>query len=113
MAPHPHPLSALSIEESAIARDVVRSLNPGSVIVFRQIFLYEPPKAQVSAFLELEHAGKVTDATPRPPRLAQVWFDVAERDAPAKFAESVVDLKTKKVVSTRTTLPGQHASLIM
>lgn len=113
MSRHPHPLSALTVEESIVARDVIRSLHPDSVLLFRQIFLFEPPKAQVTAFLELEHSGKLTDETSRPCRLAQVWFDVCGRDQAANYAESVIDLRTKTVVSTQTTGPGQLASLIM
>ncbi|SPO05410.1 related to peroxisomal amine oxidase (copper-containing) [Cephalotrichum gorgonifer] len=113
MAQLPHPLSALTVEESAVARDVIRSLHPDTVLLFRQIYLYEPPKAQVAEFLELEHSGKLTDTTPRPPRLAQVWFDVGAREKTPKYAESIVDIGLKTVVSTRTTGPGQLSSLIM
>jgi len=110
MAPIPHPLSALTVEESQAARDIVKAAYPGSFIYFRNIFLREAPKAQVFAFLELEHSGKLTDDTPRPPRFAQVWCDVG-KDKEAKYIEAVVDLAAGKITGTLSHGVGQHASL--
>jgi primary-amine oxidase len=110
---HPHPLSALTIEESHVARGVVKAAYPDSVLVFRQIFLYEPPKDQVIAFLELEHAGQVTESSPRPARLAQVWFDAAAKAEEPKYSECIIDIQEKKILSTQSTGPGEFPSLIM
>ncbi|KAI9146950.1 copper amine oxidase [Paramyrothecium foliicola] len=109
----PHPLSALSIAESNIARDVVQAAYPGSLLYFRQIFLREPPKAEVFTFLELEHSGRVTNDTPRPARRAQVWFDVGGLEKHAEYVEAVVDLASKKIEATRSHGTGQQASLVM
>lgn len=96
MAPIPHPLSALSIEETNQARDVVRTLHPGAVLDFRAIYMLEPPKSEVLKFLALEHEGKVTESTPRPDRLAQLRYDVIEAGKEPEYHESVVDLRTNK-----------------
>ncbi|KXJ90059.1 copper amine oxidase [Microdochium bolleyi] len=113
MAPLPHPLSALTVEESGVARDVVQAAYPNTLILFRQIFLREAPKSEVFAFLELEHSGKVTDSTPRPPRLAQVWFDVGGKDKDAEYVEAVVDIAARKITGTRSHGAGELSSLVM
>lgn len=112
MAP-PHPLSALSVQESEIARDVIQAAHPNTILYFRQIFLREPPKSEVFAFLELEHSGKLTDNSPRPARLAQVWFDVGARDKDAEYVEAVVDLASRKITGTAGHGIGMHSSLVM
>ncbi|TPX18108.1 uncharacterized protein E0L32_011832 [Thyridium curvatum] len=96
MDTHPHPLSALSLDETNQARDVVRSLHNGCVLDFRQIFLLEPPKSEVVDFLELEHAGKVTSSTPWPARMAHVRYDVLEPGKAPAYHESDIDLRTSK-----------------
>ncbi|RYP14183.1 hypothetical protein DL765_006544 [Monosporascus sp. GIB2] len=113
MSQPPHPLSALSAEETALARDVIRACYPGAVLMFRQIFLFEPPKSEVVKFLDLEHAGKLTESTPRPPRLAQVWFDVVAADKIAEYNESVVNIRLGKRVSNQVVTSESQAALIM
>ncbi|KAM0273128.1 hypothetical protein ACHAQH_008477 [Verticillium albo-atrum] len=109
----PHPLSALSVEESNAARDVVLEAHKGAVLKFRVIFLLEPPKAEVVAFLDLEHAGKVTSETPRPIRTAQVHYDVIGGESPAEYHESVVDLRSNKIIDTKIIAKTSQASLIV
>ena len=112
MAPTiPHPLSDLSVEETNKARDLVLELHPGAVIDFRSIYLLEPPKADVVPFLELEHAGKLTWSTPRPPRLAQVKYDVIGGQKAAEYHESVINLGAARRVSHEVIGPGRHANL--
>lgn len=109
----PHPLSDLSVEESNLARDVVLKLHPGTVIDFRAIYLLEPNKEDVVQFLNIEHAGKLTPDTPRPPRLAQVKYDVIGGSEPTRYHESIIDVV--KVERVRHTVVDQeyHASLSM
>lgn len=113
MSPIPHPLSALSIDETNAARDAVLAAHKGSVLQFRLIYLLEPPKADVVAFLELEHAGKVTAETPRPPRTAQVSYDVIGGEKSAEYHESIVDLGLGKVVGSKIVDQKHQASLVL
>ncbi|CRK35304.1 hypothetical protein BN1723_004092 [Verticillium longisporum] len=109
----PHPLSALTVAESDVARDAVLAAHEGAVLKFRLIFLLEPPKAKVITFLDLEHAGKVIAETPRPIRTAQVHYDVIGGDNAAVYQESVVDLSSKKVVDTKIVAKVHQASLVL
>ncbi|KAK8045034.1 hypothetical protein PG993_005058, partial [Apiospora rasikravindrae] len=104
----PHPLSALSLDETNLARDIVKDTYSDVVIQFRQILLHEPPKSQVSAFLDLEHAGKVTDETPRPPRLALATYDVIGGTKFPEYHESIIDLREKKRVGHEVVSSGTH-----
>lgn len=108
----PHPLSHLSLTETNRARDVVLGLHPGTVLNFRTVYLFEPPKAEVLPFLELEHAGKVTESTPRPARLAQARYDVIKPGSKRpEYHESVVDIHSGKRVSHQVVGSEHHASL--
>lgn len=70
-----HPLAILSEAETNLARDVVKAAHPKTVIDFREIYLQEPPKKQLLDFLAIEHAGRLSPTTPRPPRLALAVSD--------------------------------------
>ncbi|KAK1994610.1 copper amine oxidase [Colletotrichum falcatum] len=111
MAPLPHPLSALSLEETKQARDVVLADHDGSVLDFRQIYLWEPPKAEVLEFLDLEHSGKLTASSPRPARCAQVFYDVIGGASKAQYTESIVDLGLAKIIDQKVIGPEHHAGL--
>ncbi|KAK2056898.1 copper amine oxidase [Colletotrichum caudatum] len=113
MASIPHPLSALSLEETKQARDVVLAAHDGSVLDFRQIYLWEPPKAEVLEFLDLEHSGKLTSSSPRPARCAQVFYDVIGGASKAQYTESIVDLGLGKIVDQKVIGSEHHASLAM
>lgn len=113
MATIPHPLSALSLEETNRARDIVLAAHPGSVLDFRQNYLWEPPKADVVKFLELEHSGALTASSPRPARCAQVFYDVIGGSAKAQYYESVVDLGLGKIVDQKVIGSEHQASLTM
>lgn len=108
----PHPLSALSLNETNQARDIVLSLHPGTIVNFRTVYLTEPPKAEVIPFLALEHAGKVTEFTPRPARLAEARYDVVTTGSKyPEYHESVVDLRTLQRVKHQVVGSEHHASL--
>ncbi|KAK1851036.1 copper amine oxidase [Colletotrichum chrysophilum] len=111
MAAIPHPLSALSLEETNKARDIVLAAHPGSVLDFRQNYLWEPPKAEVLKFLDLEHSGKLTASSPRPARCAQVFYDVIGGATKAQYFESIVDLGLRKIVDQKLIGSEHQASL--
>ncbi|ATY60894.1 copper methylamine oxidase precursor [Cordyceps militaris] len=111
MTATPHPLSALSADEVLRARDVILSLHPGALVDFRVIYLLEPAKADVVPFLDAEHAGTLTADTPRPPRLAQLKYDVIGGDKATQYHESVVDLVTGKRTVNEAIDAKYHASL--
>ncbi|OLN96628.1 Copper amine oxidase 1-like protein 2 [Colletotrichum chlorophyti] len=95
----PHPLTALSEDEFTRARDVVVTLFGANVsLFFRSIFLHEPKKVDLVPFLQAEHAGKLTEETPRPPRRAKVQYDVIDGGKSPEYIQSVVDLQTGKEV---------------
>ncbi len=91
--PRPHPLLQLSAEETNLARQVILDARGSNVAIkFRAIFLEEPLKKELSVFLDLEHAGKVTADTPRPARLARIQYDVVQSEKNVEYMESVVDI---------------------
>lgn len=95
----PHPLAPLTEAEFAIARDaILKSHGPSEPLFFRSLYRQEPTKAELVPFLELEHAGKLTDETPRPPRLAVVEYDVIKKES-SDYSQAVIDLATSAVVS--------------
>ncbi|GKT42723.1 copper amine oxidase 1 [Colletotrichum spaethianum] len=102
----PHPLTALSEDEFKIARDVVTKLHASDFsLFFRAIFLQEPKKAELVPFLQAEHAGSITDATPRPPRRARLQYDVIKPGKLPEYTQSVVDLKSRKEVERTVAEP--------
>ena len=64
MATHTHPLVSLNEAEVNKARDIVRKTHAGAVLHFRVIYLQEPPKAELTRFLDLEHSGRLADIKP-------------------------------------------------
>ena len=106
----PHPLDLLSLEETKTARDIVASLHTDAVLSFREIYLEEPPKAQLIEFLTAEHAGR--DAL-HPHRTALVQYDVIAADRIPHYHESVVDLDERKRISHAVVDENQHAGLTL
>jgi primary-amine oxidase len=94
----PHPLSHLNRAETELARDVLLKYHVDELIEFRQIGLREPPKAELLAFLDLEHRGEVSSTTSRPARLANCQYDVIGKDRVPRYNESVIDLNTQERV---------------
>ena len=109
----PHPLSQLSVSETTTARDVVRRSHPGTLLNFRVIFLLEPPKVDVEAYLELEHSGKLSAESPRPPRLAQAWYDVISNTRIPQYHETIIDLTKAEIVDQKVIDPKSKPSLAM
>lgn len=108
----PHPLDQLSIDETDSARDVVLKARGSQVAIkFRSIFLHEPSKNQLSPFLDLENAGRITSTSPRPPRIAKVQYDVIKADRQHEYKESLVDITQGKEVHQRIVDKVHHASL--
>lgn len=108
MAAVPHPLSALSLGETNKAREIVLAAHPGSVLDFRQNYLWEPPKAEVLKFLELEHTGRLTASSQRPARCAQVFYDVIGGAIKAQYYESIVDLGLGEIVDRKLISSSEH-----
>ncbi len=108
-----HPLIPLSIEESHRVRDIVLGSHKSSIIDFRTISLEEPPKAELQPFLELENSGKLEASTPRPARLARANYDVIGRDKIAKYCESLIDVRSGRVVDQTVVEKPAHAALTL
>jgi hypothetical protein len=107
----PHPLSILSEQETNTARSSIIVAHPDTVIDFRQIYLHEPPKAQLRDFLALEHSGRLSPTSPRPARLALCQYDVIGPDRVPSFHESLVDVALGKRVKHHVVGKQHHASL--
>lgn len=108
----PHPLDPLSILESDSVREaILRIQGNDSAIHFRSIFLEEPPKKDLTKFLDLESAGKTTSTIPRPTRIAKVQYDVIRSSKYHEYMESWIDVKLGKEVRHRTIDKMHQAAL--
>ena len=100
----PHPLEPLSRTEFEQARrSIVTGRGPDVVINFRSIFLEEPIKGELAAFLEAEHAGTTDIQNLHPARRAMVHYDVVKTDGSHEYTHSTVELpsgleKTYRVI---------------
>lgn len=113
MAPQ-HPLSALTIEETNDARDIILKSHPGASIYFRIISLLEPPKAELTKYLDIEHSGRLSPSTPKPARLAEVKYDAIEKGSKVPvYMESWVDLGRRERVKNEVISSEFHASLTL
>ena len=110
MAP-PHPLRNLSTEEINVAREILLAQHHGQVISFREIFLNEPAKVELVAFLELEHSGHLKPSSPRPSRRAKCQYDVINGDKVPEYHESIIDLTKKRRAHHEVIGKEYHASL--
>lgn len=98
----PHPLDPLSVFESDSAREAILGIRGrDSAIHFRSIFLEEPPKKELSLFLDAECFGKITSQTPRPSRIAKVQYDVIRSREHHEYMESWIDVNLGKEVRHR------------
>jgi primary-amine oxidase len=108
----PHPLDQLSATESDLARQVILDTRGGhATIRFRSIALEEPPKKELWAFLELEHAGRLTTQTRRPARQAKAQYDVIRGNKDIEYTESVVDVGSGKETEHRVVEKVHQAAL--
>ena len=109
----PHPLDQLSLEETAIARNVVLQGHSNSVVHFREIFLQEPPKELLRPFLDAERRGDGDADTPRPLREALCQYDVVGSSKVPEFHESIVNVENKNESSQVIVSSQHHASLTL
>ncbi|KAF2173620.1 hypothetical protein M409DRAFT_15898 [Zasmidium cellare ATCC 36951] len=110
----PHPLQQLSYQETEIAKDIIISEHDqNEVILLREIFLQEPAKAELKKFLALEHAGSLTESSPRPSRLARCQYDVIGSDKIPYFHEAVVDVSKKARIEHEVVGKEHQAPLIL
>jgi primary-amine oxidase len=108
-----HPLDDLTVAETNLARKVVLEAYPNAVVDFREIFLAEPPKAQLQLYLNAEHQGSLTADTPRPARQAKCHYDVIGQSSVPEYHEALVGLLLEKVVEKVVVDTKHHASLTM
>ena len=101
MAPAPHPLQMLSVQETETARDIVLATHPDHVIEFRQVDLKEPVKKDLVQYLQLEHAGQLTEKTTTPPRMAKCHYDIIAADRTIEYHEAIIDLEQKNMVENK------------
>ena len=95
----PHPLADLSGAEFTKARDaIVKVYKADQSLFFRSIYRWEPAKDELLPFLEAEHAGTLSDATPRPARIAAVEYEVIDGTKQV-FHRAGVNISTGEVVS--------------
>lgn len=111
----PHPFKILNVEETRIARDVILSLHPKTVVDFREIYLQEPEKELMKQYLELEHAAQPgqSPASRKLPRLAKCQYDVIGSDKIPEYHESIVDVELKKRVRHEVVGKEKQASLTL
>lgn len=109
----PHPLDQLSFSEISIARETILNARGSSVIEFRSIALEEPPKAELLAFLDVEHNGVLSSRTRRPTRVARVQYDLVRADRSHEYTESLVNLDNKSETFHRMVDKMHQPSLTM
>jgi primary-amine oxidase len=110
----PHPLEQLTLEESDKACNIIKAVRGSDVMIrFRSIFLDEPAKELLVPYLKAEHDGQLNSSTPRPPRLAQVHYDVVGKDKKFVYTESKVDLITEKETEHRLIGPPHLSNLTL
>lgn len=108
-----HPLDILLADEINTARDVLLTQYPGKVIDFREIYLQEPPKAELKEFLSLEHSGRLSPTSPRPARLARCLFDVFGSKNVPECHEALIDVVLRKKVKDEVVGSKHHANMIL
>ena len=114
MASPPHPLIPLSIAETNAAREILLKSHSGASVYFRIISLLEPPKAQLTKFLDAEHSGRLSSSTPRPARVAEVKYDAIESGSKVPvYQEAWVDIGQRKVIKHELISTEFHASLTL
>lgn len=108
----PHPLQQLSHQETLQAKEAILAEHgKNELILIREIFLQEPPKADLIKFLELEHSGRLTSSSPRPARSARCQYDVVGADKNAYFHEAIVDLEKNARVHHEVISQEHHPAL--
>ncbi|KAG9245340.1 primary-amine oxidase [Calycina marina] len=109
-----HPLDVLSVEETNKARQIIIDTRCAkTALLFRSIALEEPPKAELTQFLDIEHAGKLTTETKRPARIAKIQYDVVSGKDEHEYTESWVDVVTGEETRKRIVDKVHHAALTL
>lgn len=93
-----HPLQNISAGEIEQARNVVLAYHGKDVISFREVFIQEPRKAELSRYLDAEHSGKLSSTFPRPSRVAKCQYDVIGGDRIPCYHEATIDIQAGKVL---------------
>ncbi|KAI1614785.1 primary-amine oxidase [Exophiala viscosa] len=109
---HRHPLDQLSGDEVKVVRQAVINARKAAIL-FRNVYTFEPAKAELVKFLNAEHAGTLSAETPRPPRQARAQYDVVYEDGSHEYMESVIDIASENEVSMRKPEKGLQQSLTM
>lgn len=113
-ATRPHPLDQLTSRETSIARDaVLGALGRNAVVEFRAISLEEPRKAELLAYLELEHSGRLSSQTQTPARVARLQYDIVHPDKSHEYVESLVDIEARRETMHRVVDKKHQPSLTM
>jgi primary-amine oxidase len=107
-----HPLQSISANEIQSARDVVLAYHDKDVISFREIFIQEPRKAELSRFLDAEHSG-VAQTSALPSRLAKCQYDVIGSDKVPYYHEATVDIKAGAVLEHEVIGKGLQPALTL
>lgn len=107
-----HPLDQLTSDEVDIAREVVKKARQ-SLLLFRNVFAVEPPKAELIKFLAAEHAGTISEITPRPARQARVQYETIGQDKSHEYLESIIDLSSQTEVSKRSVEKGRQQAFTL
>ena len=107
-----HPLQGISAAEIQSARDVVLKYHDKNVISFREIFIQEPRKAELSRYLDAEHNGKLSAAA-GPSRLAKCQYDVIGFDKIPYYHEATVDIKAGIVLEHEVIGKGLQPALTL
>jgi primary-amine oxidase len=108
-----HPLQNISAAEIQSARDVVLAFHNKDVISFREIFIQEPRKAELSRYLDAEHSGKLSTDSTSPSRLAKCQYDVIGADKIPYYHEATVDIKAGNVLEHEIIGKGSQPALTL
>ena len=109
----PHPLQNISAAEIQRARDVILENHSNDVINFREIFIQEPRKSDLSRYLDAEHRGQRLSSSEAPRRMAKCQYDVIGADKIPYYHEAVVDLMESQVAEHETIGKGSQAALTL
>lgn len=108
-----HPLRNISAAEIQRARNTILAHHDKDVISFREIFLQEPRKAELSRYLDAEHSGQPPSVSACPSRLAKCQYDVIGADKIPYYHEATIDVKAGKLLEHEVIGKGSQAALTL
>ncbi|EGX52043.1 hypothetical protein AOL_s00043g433 [Orbilia oligospora ATCC 24927] len=93
-----HPLDPLSATEISVASSLIKAKHLGKRFQFRYVTLVEPPKKQLTVYLDEELAGRAPSQ--KPDRIVEALYSVFDNETgwSYKCYESIVNLTTSQVV---------------